>query len=121
MYRYFVVFLFIVSTASIVWAEPFQINVTEPTPVGTLERTCFYYCTCNQASTCTCTNWQRAGSPHCIESDGSGGDVLAHSINIPIYEGDLPVTVRYTATTVNTSGNETMRGAVADTHTFTAP
>lgn len=109
------------------WAEPFQINVTEPDMTsgplqGTLARTCFYYCTCVQASSCTCSNWRPAGSPHCIESDdGDGTDALNHLFNIPIYEGDLPVTVRYTVTTVNDNGNETARGSVVDTHTFTAP
>jgi hypothetical protein len=119
MYKYIVLLILLPMMA---WAEPFQINVTEPaSQAGALARTCFYYCTCKQASTCTCSTWVPAGSPHCIASDdGNGGDTLNHTFNLPIQQGDLPVTVRYTATTVNDDGNETTRGAVVATHTFTA-
>jgi hypothetical protein len=121
MYKYLIILLIIPSFA---WAEPLTIQVTEANMssgplIGTLARTCIYYCVCRLATTCRCEDWKPAGSPHCLASDnGMGQDVKTHTFNVPIYEGDVPLVVRYTATSVNTFGNETKRGVVVSTHTY---
>lgn len=100
-------------------AEPLQMTCVEPgSQAGALDRTCFYTCRCIKATVCACSNWALAG---CVSSDdGNGGDTKDLTINVSLYEGDLPVTVRWTCTSVNTSQNETTRGVVGDSHTFAA-
>ena len=53
--------------------------------------------------------------------DGNGGDSKTLIINVPIYQGDLPITVNWTCTSVNNDENETTRGVVLDSHTFNSP
>lgn len=111
--------LAIILLPSLAFAEPFPIQYDEPSgQAGALAQTCIYWCACVNSSTCACTNWKKEA---CIASDdGNGGDTKNYTFNVPIYEGDLPVTVRYSVTSVNTTGNETMRGQVQGTpHTFT--
>jgi hypothetical protein len=105
----------------IAMAEPFPVDYTEPSgQSGTLAMTCVYYCVCKKASTCNCTDWQRQV---CVDSDdGNGGDAKNDvTLNIPINEDDLPVTVRYAVTAINDNGNESSKVIGSPNHTFTAP
>lgn len=100
------------------WGESFTATVTEVDASGSsnLAQTCFYYCTCKNTTVCVCTNWIAAG---CVPSDnGNGSDAIQHTWNIKIHSGELPLTVRYTATSVTTTGNESARGVTVNTHTF---
>lgn len=103
---------------SILFAEPFSVTYTEPSDQGgTLDMTCVYYCVCKKSTACNCTDWKRMT---CVESDdGNGGDTKTDiTFNIPINADDLPVTVRYAVTAINTSGNESPKAIGSTTHTF---
>jgi hypothetical protein len=101
-------------------AEPIQVTYTEPAAQTGLARTCVRFCDCKQSTSCTCTDFRNTV---CTNSDnGLGGDTinLNPALIWPIYEGDLPVTVRFCVNSVNTNGNETTRDAVCDTVCFGA-
>lgn len=106
---------------AIVLAEPFPVTYTEPaSQSGTLDMTCVYYCACKKASSCNCTDWKRMT---CVDG-GNGDGGIEHTdviMNIPINEDDLPVTVRYAVSSVNTMGNESSKVVGSPDHTFTAP
>lgn len=121
-------FLCALTIPCMLWAEPFTATVTEvnASAASNLKETCFYYCLCKNASSCTCTNWVMARSiagSHCIADSnaGDGGQSIQHTWDIKLYGGDLPVTMRYTATSVTTTGNESSRGVAVNTYTFAAP
>lgn len=110
---------------AILYAESFTASVTEvdASAASNLASTCFYYCLCNNASSCACQDWTPARSPtggHCVAgtNGGDGGSAIQHTWNIKLYTADLPATMRYTATSVTTTGNESTRGVTVNTYTF---
>lgn len=110
---------YILIVPGMLWAESFTATVTEvdASALSNLARTCFYYCLCKNANACACSNWILAG---CYQSDdGNGGDAIQHTWDVKLYTADLPATMRYTATSVTTTGNESTRGVTDNTYTFT--
>ena len=111
----------------LLFAESFTAEVDEvdASAASNLQVTCFYYCLCKNASACACTDWTPARSTtgaYCVPATngGDGGtDNIQHTWNIKLYSGDLPATMRYTATSVTTTGNESTRGITVNTYTFT--
>lgn len=110
------IFTLILLLPTMAFAESFTATVTEvdASAGSNLQETCFYYCLCKNASSCACTDWTPARSAvgaYCVQSDdGDGGDAIQHTWNVKLYTADLPVTMRYTATSVTTTGNESTRG-----------
>ena len=107
-------------------AESFTATVTEvdASAASNLQETCFYYCLCKNESACACQDWTPARSStglYCVAATngGDGGSSIQHTFNVKLYSADLPTTMRYTATSVTTTGNESTRGVTVNTYTFT--
>lgn len=101
--------LVFLSWAAPAWAEPLNVDYTEPVEAGTLAYTTVYWC-----RGATCTNWTMASQQP--SDDGNGGDSKSIQIPIPLTAGTLPVTIRVRVTATNTSQNESL--AIIDTFTF---
>lgn len=95
----------------LVRAESLQVNYTEPTATATLAYTTISWC-----KGASCTNWLPVS--RVASDDGNGADAKSITINIPLNQSELPVTVRVRVTATDTAGNET--SGVIDTHTFSA-
>lgn len=117
--------IILLSLVPLAWAEPLPISYTEPDMVaagmsGQLHSTCVRICWCTQC-TATPTCEKEMAKVCTLSDDGNGADTINVEPSIPVYEGDLPVTVRYCTSAINTDGNESDRWTDCGARTWSAP
>jgi hypothetical protein len=93
-------------------AEPVQVNFVEPSASGTLAYITVYWCLGT-----SCTDWRTETGLRLPSDNGNGLDPKSIIFQVPLTQGQLPVTVRAKVTATDTSGNET--SGVIVSHTFT--